>query len=171
MSKKISEMTPTGVAPATSELAIAYSGDNYKITPQNFVDSVSTGTSGPAMWINGRNMTRTTSDIVLGPGVTADNYRYPGTQPPAVIGIGVRAALLSNSGNTSKTIMILPSNPSLYNDTNNSLGHLTSIGDITLTNGNWGLTDGGPNVQNGWLILLEGKKIELDGIFLWAWTM
>jgi len=33
MSKKISEMTPTGEAPATSELAIAYNGANYKINP------------------------------------------------------------------------------------------------------------------------------------------
>jgi hypothetical protein len=33
MSKKISEMTPTGEAPATSELAIAYNGENYKINP------------------------------------------------------------------------------------------------------------------------------------------
>jgi len=46
MSKKISEMTPTGVAPATSELALAYNGENYKITPQNLVDSTSSGGGG-----------------------------------------------------------------------------------------------------------------------------
>lgn len=39
MSKKISEMTPTGEAPATSELAIAYDGENYKISPINLVSS------------------------------------------------------------------------------------------------------------------------------------
>lgn len=37
MSKKISEMTPTGEAPATSELALAYSGANYKITPNDLI--------------------------------------------------------------------------------------------------------------------------------------
>jgi hypothetical protein len=46
MSKKISQMTPTGSAPATSELAIAYNGANYKITPQNLVDSTSSGGGG-----------------------------------------------------------------------------------------------------------------------------
>ena len=39
MSKKISQMTPTGVAPATSELALAYDGENYKISPINLVSS------------------------------------------------------------------------------------------------------------------------------------
>ena len=36
-------MTRTGEAPATSELALAYNGANYKITPQNLVDSTSSG--------------------------------------------------------------------------------------------------------------------------------
>ena len=44
-------MTSTGEAPATSELALAYNGDNYKITPQNLVDSVSTSTYGASLYI------------------------------------------------------------------------------------------------------------------------
>ena len=51
MSKKISQMTPTGVAPATSELAIAYGGDNYKINPADFVNSVAApGASIPTLF-------------------------------------------------------------------------------------------------------------------------
>jgi hypothetical protein len=46
MSKKISEMTPTGEAPATSELALAYNGDNYKINPADLVNSVPASGAG-----------------------------------------------------------------------------------------------------------------------------
>lgn len=37
MSKKISEMTPTGEAPATSEFMFAYNGDNYSIEKDNLI--------------------------------------------------------------------------------------------------------------------------------------
>tara|TARA_B110000305_G_scaffold47844_1_gene51274 strand:+ start:489 stop:977 length:489 start_codon:yes stop_codon:yes gene_type:complete len=37
MGTKISQMTLTGSAPATSEVAIAYNGENYKINPSNLV--------------------------------------------------------------------------------------------------------------------------------------
>jgi hypothetical protein len=51
MSKKISEMTPTGEAPATSELALAYNGANYKINPADLFDSVPTPTYGASNYI------------------------------------------------------------------------------------------------------------------------
>tara|TARA_R110000772_G_scaffold6121_2_gene21549 strand:- start:7 stop:540 length:534 start_codon:yes stop_codon:yes gene_type:complete len=37
MGTKISQMTLTGSAPVTSEVAIAYNGENYKINPSNLV--------------------------------------------------------------------------------------------------------------------------------------
>ena len=43
MSKKISQMTPTGVAPATSELALAYNGENYKINPADILGPAPSG--------------------------------------------------------------------------------------------------------------------------------
>mgnify|MGYP003632803384 FL=1 len=46
MGTKISQMTLTGSAPATSEVAIAYNGENYKITPTNLVNSVISGGGG-----------------------------------------------------------------------------------------------------------------------------
>jgi len=142
MSKKISEMTPTGEAPATSELALAYNGENYKITPQNLVDSVSTG---PALWLATGGM----PDLVLGQGVTSTSY----LGSAAGIGIGFRAAMLTAGPNqqSSHYLTILPSNPSLYNNTNQSLGNLVVIGGIT-QQGKWELTDGGPDYQMGWII-------------------
>ena len=43
-------MTPTGSAPATSELALAYNGANYKITKQNLVDSGGTYSASIYLW-------------------------------------------------------------------------------------------------------------------------
>jgi len=37
MSKKISQMTPTGSAPATSEFMFAYNGDNYAIEKDDLI--------------------------------------------------------------------------------------------------------------------------------------
>ena len=44
-------MTPTGSAPATSELALAYNGANYTINPADLFDSVPTPTYGASHYI------------------------------------------------------------------------------------------------------------------------
>jgi len=55
MSKKISEMTPTGAAPANSELAIAYNGENYKISPANLVISSNAAMPNPTSpWVSAK---------------------------------------------------------------------------------------------------------------------
>ena len=140
-------MTPTGEAPATSELALAYNGDNYKITPQNLVDSVSTGASGPALWLATSNFGR----LVLGQGVTSTSN----LGSTAGIGVGFRAAMKTPGASHQQDhyLTILPSNPSLYNNGNQSLGNLQGIGGITQP-GQWQLTDGGPDYQMGWIINL-----------------
>ena len=167
MSKKISEMTPTGSAPATSELALAYNGANYKITPQNLFNTVNTATSGPAMWLATSNMDSNYSRLVLGQGVTTTSY-LGGT---AGIGIGFRAAMIRPgvTQQQSDYIIILPSNPSLFNNSNQSLGNLTAVGGITQP-GQWQLTDGGPDYQNGWVINVGNYSQNMDPVY-WAWIM
>ena len=152
-------MTPTGSAPATSELALAYNGANYKITPQNLVDSVSTGTSGPALWLATSNIN---NSIVLGQGVTSTSYL--GSTPG--IGIGFRAAMKTAGASHQQAhyLTILPSNPSLFNNSNQSLGTMTAVGGITQP-GKWQLTDGGPDTQMGWVINLGSYANQLQPVY------
>ena len=114
-------MTPTGEAPATSELALAYNGANYKLRLRIF-NTVNTATSGPAMWIATSN-----TNMVLGQGVTSSSPSSPG------IGVGFRAARIQYgvTQQASDYLIILPSNPGLFNNNNNSLGNLQGIAGIT----------------------------------------
>jgi len=158
MSKKISEMTPISSAPAASELALAHNGANYKITPQNLVDSVNTGTSGPIMWIATRNI----NSLVLGQGVTSTSYLGGGVG----IGTGFRAAMkqAGSSQQRDHYLTILPSDPSLFNNSNNSLGNMIGVGGITQP-GAWELTDGGPDYQVGWAINLGQYAKAMEDVY------
>ena len=128
------------------------------------LDGISPG-GAPPMWIKSSSMQM--NNILLGSGVTANNpYGYP---VGSVIGVGIRAAWTSHTGNqhTSEYLNILPSVPGNWNN-NNSLQNMTYFSVTTLQ---WiDFTDGGPTGQNGWRIDLGQYGNNNQGLY-WAWQM
>jgi hypothetical protein len=96
MGTKISQMTLTGSAPATSEVAIAYNGENYKINPSNLVSSSDNYQGGgPLVFASGITlgyMNTTVTDNGIG-------YEVPsGVKTVVVVGFPARP-LYKSTGN------------------------------------------------------------------------